>query len=157
MSILPKLTCIFNTISIKISARVFCRCRQDYSKMFMERQRNFEDMLPVSKTGKCSSILFRCPKDMHALTIVSFRFFPCNCVAIFEAAVIFLTHLIMSKDFHQFQNRRLIFILLIFLLCPFPYIYKTWILKSSMILFLCFFAENLVLFPLMLWDKTGRI
>ena len=40
MSILPKLVYRFNTTLIKFSARFFYRYQQDYSKIYMEVQRN---------------------------------------------------------------------------------------------------------------------
>lgn len=37
MLILPKLVCWLNTVSLKISARVFCRPKQNYPKIYMVR------------------------------------------------------------------------------------------------------------------------
>lgn len=87
--------------------------------------------------------------------IVFLSFLPYNRLAIFVVAV---THFIMSKDFPHVSKLQANFYPLLFsLMCSCHHISNTWILTSSMILFLCFFATQSVLFPLILWGKIGRI
>ena len=52
MPIHPKFIYRFNAILIKIPVRYFGRYRQDYSKMYMDRQRNYNGKAMLENRNK---------------------------------------------------------------------------------------------------------
>ena len=110
----------------------------------------FSGTIPLEIRSWCPKLENGLPFSSNALkshmpwAIVFFSFFPCYWLVIFGVAVVFWTHFMTSKDFPLVPKLQANFYPPLFSsMCSCHGSSTTWILKSSMILFLCFFATRL--------------